>query len=200
MWKQKSEGQRVANTTGSSLNKPGSLGPIPKHHREFFSWVEISWVKRMDPLHQPLNSQLLLVLISWPPTGQISCWLGHIEVEWEGKWAHCLPYQCHCQAVGTSASLMGSPGSCHHPSFLECFPIMLFHWCWCPGPIPQLHRSVSSSIYLLASHLLSRESSAKHKPSLNGNLPSNVHLQPRTHRGGGQPESERSLCNKWIII
>lgn len=88
-------------------------------------------------------------------------------------------------------------------SFWECFPIMLFHWCWCPGPSPQLHRSVSSSLCLPASHLLSRESSAKRKPLLQWQSSfqcSSATLLPEHTEEVVSQNPREAICSKWIII
>lgn len=172
----------------------------------FFSWVEISWCKRMDPLPLPFNCQLLLVLISWPPTGQISCWLGHTEVGWQGKSAHCLPYQCHCQTEGTSASpthaiswFLSSP-----ILFGSAFPLCYFTDADALAPALSC-TEVWALLYVFlpptcyqGNHLLSAS------PSFNGNLPSNVHLQPSCQntqrrwsaRIRGKPSAVNELSSK----
>ena len=203
------EGQRVANTTSSLINEIGSFRPIPWLQMECSA--KLIWWKSVGPGEWstcPATPQGTVFNNGLLPAHRADCLLLAIEgttQKWgdRGKRTHCLPNQCHSQAVGPLASLMGSPSSFHHPLPWGAFP--LFHLTdLCPGSSPQPHSRVGSSLtfYHLASHLPGG-SSTKCRPSLNGTFPSDLHLQlfcQSTQRKPMGQNAMAAICNRGILI
>lgn len=152
--KEAPEGQRGANTTRSW----------------FCHWVKS--VGQENGSTSPATPQsAFLVIISCYPIGKTPCWLAgrwvpQLQAD-EGRPAPCRPYQGQFQAAGTLTSLMGSPGSCHHPSSFgvlsHCLiSLMPVPWPWFSA---SLTWGLSLTFHLLASHLHPGGSSAEPEAS-----------------------------------
>lgn len=194
----RAEGQRVADTTSLWISKLGSSEPTPRHQRTFFPPGDISWAKRRYLLPLPLHSQLLPVMVSCPPTGQTPAG----RVTWKrgdkGRSAHCLPYPRHSQTVGTLSSLVGSPGSCHHPRLRGAFPVFDGTGACAVAPVLS-HVEVRAPLFtfLPPTCCLGAGSSAKPRPSLNGTRPSRMHFHYSCQNTPGKKVSRdpmKAIC------
>lgn len=144
-------------------------------------------------------------MISCPPTGQTPA--DRVTQKWgdEDRSAHGLPHPHHSQTVGTLSLLVGSPGSCHCPFWAGvggAFPLFDCTDAYAVAPVLS-HIEVWAPLFTLLPRTCCPGvgSSAKPRPSLNGTLPSNIHLHhpcQNTQRKKVSRDLMEAICSSGV--